>query len=229
MSLSRQEKKQQRQMKEELTKTQVLNLNDVEKVAKYEKSISKRPALLLAVIGATLIFSGASYTGVANIINQKNAPQVSEISRKEIPEEPIAKGVTCRYESLKAANGLDMVVVMNMHFEDDKLIGFDKVMNVVPTPGNEVVGLVTIKTLLPDYQAFENFPATGYKILSQATAEGFETKLSVDLKTVDYTKLIEAHKYNVVTKIEFALDDSMDTVMEKGQALGYNCMISDDK
>ena len=44
-------KKQQKISTEELAKTQVLNLDDVQKLAKYEKIISKKPALIVALVG----------------------------------------------------------------------------------------------------------------------------------------------------------------------------------
>ena len=44
--------------KEELTRTQVLNLSDFEQVTKYEKSTSKRPAIFLAILGLFCIISG---------------------------------------------------------------------------------------------------------------------------------------------------------------------------
>ena len=43
---------------EELTRTQVLNLQELEKAAKYEKKTSKKPAAVLAILGVFSISLG---------------------------------------------------------------------------------------------------------------------------------------------------------------------------
>ena len=45
---------------EELQRTQVLNLKDVEETVKYEKSISKKPAMIIAIIGAIFLTLGST-------------------------------------------------------------------------------------------------------------------------------------------------------------------------
>ena len=57
---------------EELMKTQVLNLQDVEEAARYEKATSKKPAILVAVIGFFAIFLGTSLPFVNSLMNQKD-------------------------------------------------------------------------------------------------------------------------------------------------------------
>ena len=42
---------------EELTRTQVLNLQELEHAAKYEKKTSKKPAAVLAILGVFLFLS----------------------------------------------------------------------------------------------------------------------------------------------------------------------------
>ena len=69
--------------KEELTKTQVLNLTTLENVAKYEKKVSKKPALILAVIGMLCIFSGFTYMGIENAMNKSPETGKSAVYRKE--------------------------------------------------------------------------------------------------------------------------------------------------
>ena len=55
-------KRQQKKIeREELTKTQVLNLLELEKVAKYERQTSKKPALILGILGVLFLISGFVY------------------------------------------------------------------------------------------------------------------------------------------------------------------------
>ena len=56
--------KEEKLAKEELTRTQVLNLTELEQVANYEKKISKKPALVLAILGIMCITIGLSYNSV---------------------------------------------------------------------------------------------------------------------------------------------------------------------
>ena len=49
---------------EELAKTQVLNLTDVQEIANFEKKTSKRPAVLFAIAGILAITLAISCTSV---------------------------------------------------------------------------------------------------------------------------------------------------------------------
>lgn len=60
--------KEERLAKEELTKTQVLNLSELERVANYEKRTSKKPAAILATLGVMCITLGLSYNNIAAVL-----------------------------------------------------------------------------------------------------------------------------------------------------------------
>lgn len=206
--------------KEELTRTQVLNLTDLENIAKYEKKVSKKPAIVLAVIGMLCIFSGFTYMGVAKIMNENPETGKSAVYRKEVPEDD--NTITCNYTQLGNSDGTDMVVKMTLHLEDGKLQNYEKTMTVMPTEGNEVVGMPTIQVLLPAYQAFEPMLIPGYIIKSLPEKTGFKTDVKIDLTQLDIT-LLNAHQANVSTKVEFSLNDTKSMIMTKASALGYLC------
>ena len=96
-------------------------------------------------------------------------------------------------------------------------------MSITPTPGQEALAATTIPQLLTNYQAFETVPVPGYQIISNAKGTGFETIVAIDLAGLDSTKLISHHHNNVVTKVEFAFDDTKEMVMTKAADLGYIC------
>ena len=50
--------------REELTRTQVLNLQELERVANYERKTSKRPAALFAFAGFLAITMGLLYPNI---------------------------------------------------------------------------------------------------------------------------------------------------------------------
>lgn len=209
----------------ELTKTQVLNLKDLENVVKYEKRTSKKPAVILAILGSFFILSGFSYMGIANIINNSPSIEKTNVYRKEITqEEDQEKTITCNYSQQGNIDGTDMIVDMTLHLTDKGLTHYEKSMLVTPTLGNEATGLATIQTLLPAYQAFEPLIIPGYNIKSLPENIGFKTDVAIDLTSLDQT-LLTYHHANVVTKVEFALADTEDMIMAKAASLGYVCQI----
>lgn len=208
--------------REELTRTQVLNLSDLEKVAKYEKRTSKKPALILAILGFFCIATGFSYMGIMNFINIEPVTQKADIYRKEVPE-TLDKTILCNYSLLNGTDGTDTTVDMKLNLREGHLVNYTKKMNVVPTLGNEAVGMVTIQSLLPAYQNFEAIQVSGYQIKSLPKGTGFETNVSIDLKNLDQTLLVPAHQSNVSTKIEFLLGDTEDVIYEKAKGFNYVC------
>ena len=214
--------------KEELTKTQVLNLSELERIANYEKRISKKPAAFFAVLGVMLIMVGVSYNGIINIFNpaptNKNEGTVAhkEVDKNDRIPEPVGT-LNCQYVELSNLEGQDTNVTMTLIFNNGNLKSYTKIMNITPTAGQETLAATTIPQLLTNYQAFETVPVPGYQIISNAKGTGFETIVAIDLATLDSTKLISYHHNNVVTKVEFALDDTKEIVMTKATDLGYIC------
>ena len=72
----------QQMSREELTRTQVLNLSDFERVAKYEKSVSKKPAIFLFALGMFCIIAGLSYNSIMSIVIDKITPPAPEVSKR---------------------------------------------------------------------------------------------------------------------------------------------------
>ena len=58
----------QQMTQEELQRTQVLNLQEVEKVAKFEKRTSKKPALFVAFLGILSITFGTTF-GITEMLS----------------------------------------------------------------------------------------------------------------------------------------------------------------
>lgn len=214
--------------KEELTKTQVLNLSELERIANYEKRTSKKPAAFFAILGVMLITIGVSYNGIVNIFNgtpaKENEGTVAhkEVDKNDKAPEPVGT-LNCQYTNLANSDGQDTNVTMTLIFNNGNLKSYTKIMSITPTPGQEALAATTIPQLLTNYQAFETVPVPGYQIISNAKGTGFETIVAIDLATLDSTRLISHHHNNVVTKVEFAFDDTKEMVMTKAADLGYIC------
>ena len=92
----------QEMTREELTRTQVLNLSDFEKVAEFEKSTSKRPAIFLAILGIFCIMSGFAYNPILNIVIDSitpEAPQVSKRIKDMDMTRMLSSTISCHYTS----------------------------------------------------------------------------------------------------------------------------------
>ena len=61
----------QQMTEEELQRTQVLNFDDFKQVARYEKISSKKPAIIVALIGVLALIFGGSYSVVQSQMAKK--------------------------------------------------------------------------------------------------------------------------------------------------------------
>ena len=75
---------------EELTRTQVLNLQELEKAAKFEKKTSRKPAYFLAILGVFSISLGLCYPSITNMLSSRGGEDrevVSEQRQETVEEE----------------------------------------------------------------------------------------------------------------------------------------------
>lgn len=214
--------KEERLAKEELTKTQVLNLSELEKVANYEKTTSKKPAIFLAVLGIICITMGTTYNGVTAALSGG----ATDIKHKEIDTTSNVKPVStinCQYNALNGQEGYDTYVNMTLIFNNSKLKSYTKVMNVSPSMGKEEQAGPTVTNLYNNYKNFETLTIPGYDIVSRQKDNGFETIVAIRLEELDRSLLNIYHDSNVVTKVEFTAEDTKETVMKKAKTLQYIC------
>ena len=130
----------QEMTREELTRTQVLNLSDFEKVAEFEKSTSKRPAIFLAILGIFCIMSGFAYNPILNIVIDSitpEAPQVSKRIKDMDMTRMLSSTISCHYTNLNTPNGLDINSDMTLTFYDNKLNSYTKTTTYVASLGKE--------------------------------------------------------------------------------------------
>lgn len=219
-------RKQQRMMKEELTRTQVLNLTDLQKVAKYEKSISKRPAITLAILGLFMVITGFSYNGIINFLTRVPSAPEENIYHKEIVEEEEdtnTSTVKCSFILLGNPDGTDTALNVTLNLIDDKLISYNKVATYVPTAANEQLGIATIQSYLPAFQSLSTIAIPGYSLKVLQKGAGFETNVNIDLENIDGSLLTANHQWNASTNVEFALGDTEEMILTRAASYGYQC------
>lgn len=220
----------QNMSQEELLKTQVLNLNDLEKVAKFEKKTSKKPALVLAIIGVFSIMAGLSYPYITTAlrgekIESNNSETIVDDNDNinNIASKVQEETLNCTYTQTGNQDGTDTAIALNFIFSEHKLQSYTKIMNITPTLGS-TIGPVTVQNLLPAYQALELTPLTGYTITTiQTETGGMQSTINIDLATLDKTTLTPAHIGNSFTNVEYELNTEKTAINTNLTSAGYIC------
>ena len=204
---------------EELQRTQVLNLKDFKETARIEKLSSKKPSIILALIGLLFISVGNAVPTVQSISARNQAEKSREqIERREQIEET---QMVCHWERLNNPNQTDEIVDATFTFKGDKLTNVKKDYKLIKSAGvtQDPPELASYLTAL---QAFL-MQTTGYKVSVQTIDGGSITTTEVDFTTVDMTKIPESHQQNYRFSITNKLDMSKNDVQTNMTSQGYTC------
>lgn len=217
----------------DLNNTQVLNMDDVEEIAKYEKAKSRRPAIMLAVAGVLAIVMGIVQPIIMNTINGPEASGNVDSEKTDDNNnageavvdnnEAGAQALSCTYAALASADGVDTSMTISFNFADSKLQNFTKNIAVVPTVGNEVLGTTTINTLLATYQGIAATQPAGYVLVASVDGTSLSGNLNVDFSTLDKTTLSTDVAANILTSVNYDKDATFDDVKAAALAEGYTC------
>ncbi len=208
---------------EELQKTQVLNLQELEETIKYEKKTSKKPAILIAIIGIVSIIAGSSVFTLKALSAKK---EDSMIQKKEIiePQEEKVKSteLTCESIKLNKEDGTDTILKIIYQFENDKIVSFTKSFTIEQSKGNEK-GLQTVESYKKVYQAFLN-PTIGYQItLSPKGTTGIIITVNVDYSKLDMTTLNATQNTHISTSVDYPKDSSKINIQTDMISKGLTC------
>lgn len=213
-----------RQMsQEELLKTQVLNLQDVEEAVKNEKRTSKKPAIVVACLGIIAVLFGGMIYIVQPIIFQRN--NQSEKTTKKVEKKKVlntTSTLNCTYTSLSNPDGTDTILNVNLAFTYDKLIKITKTYTINPTVGNPI-GTTTIEQYYNGYQPFLVDQIPGYRMTVSKASNGLIITSIADLTTLDITSLPELHQGNIATKVEYQANTEKQTIQANLTGRGYTC------
>lgn len=213
---------------EDLTRTQVLNLSDVEKVASYEKKTSKRPAIFLAIAGIFAIIVGIAYNPIMTAIDGEEELVQNESNSGDVNNGDVVENnsqvetLSCTISQAGNSDGTDTTTTIVLSFNDLKLQSYTKSLTVTPTVGN-TAGPTTIQTLLQSYKSLEANQVNGYSISTQQVDTGIQSNISIDLSTLDKNLLTDVYRNNTFTNVEYDLNTPKDTVTTALTTAGYVC------
>lgn len=230
-------RKKSKEELEELTRTQVLNLQELERAANYEKKTSKKPAFVFALLGVFSISLGLSYPSITNMLNsrgEEDRPVVSESREQEVEEDittvnPLTLTCNITQANPEDANLVNTTTYTFQFLETGTLGNYQKVMDIkVNTPVTQTpASIVTLDSSLSNLM---QTPITGYvleKIPSASTTpnvvDGYQAKLNVDLTQLDVTLLTPLHTSNSFANVEFSSADTRDGINQRMIASGYQC------
>ncbi len=218
-----QQQQQQQMTQQELQRTQVLNIDELEKTVRFEKISSKKPAIIVAAIGILFLTFGTTFQVASNLKGS------SKVEKRDIAEEVVEKNdvkpattnLNCNIAATNQADGTDTVYSILYTFEDNKLVGFKKVYTITPTPGNPL-GAATVQNYIIGYQPFLN-PIDGYQISVIPTGEGLVVTVEVDYTKLDLTLLNPTQQNHFTTKLDYPLDHPKDTIYTEMIGAGFTC------
>ena len=218
---------------EELAKTQVLNLSDVEKLANYEEKVSKKPAIVLGVIGLLVLNIGIFYPKITAFLDRDRDEEEIIYNRVDdkvdntdntVTDNQVNGNtqVTCTKTTLAASDGTDTTLTYNLSFVNNALQSYTKLAIINPNPTNPV-GVTTIDGLYNGFLSFSQIPVGGYYLQVAKNTSGIVVNVNIELTKLDVMTFPESHKTNNVSNVEFSLNSSKDSVNSALVAEGFSC------
>lgn len=217
-------KKQQPRMitSEEMQKTQVLNLEAVEEVARFERRTSKKPAILFAILGMFLISCGTTLSVVQSLSKEQELSQMEKRKNNLVEEKvPVQTKLSCTLTSLNNPDGTDTVFNIQFQFLDGGLNSFIKTFSVIPTAGNPL-GPTTVQNYLTAYNDFLN-PVNGYQISVVPNETGLVSVVKVDYSLLNVSQLSPKQNDHFSTSLDYQMGTNKQTIYTNLTAQNYVC------
>ena len=201
--------------KEQLQQTQVLNFQEVQKAIHFEKVTSKKPAILVAVVGIICMLLGGSLQ-IASVLNTK--PQ--NVQKRTIKEEIVKKDLNCEKINMNNPDGTNTKYTIAYKFENDKLVGLTKEYNISVVEGKED-GKKVIENTIAEFEELLN-ETSGYSIDTYSSSNTtMKITVKVDYKELDLTKLNEKQQSNPYTKVDYSKNATYEKIKEDAESQGF--------
>ena len=199
-----QQQLKQQMSQEELQRTQVLNLKDVQEAVKYEKMTSKKPALIIAILGIVSIFMGTTFGVVQNLQAKAEAEREKAVKRRETVS--TEKVLSCSYTKLAEPDGTEYTIQRDFTFKDTKLTKEIKTFIISPSQGNPN-GELGVQNYLLALQPYL-VQMSGYELMVEKdkTTGAATTTTTINYEILDVTKVPAIHQSNFRFNVEYNKD-----------------------
>ncbi len=226
-------RKKSKEELEELTRTQVLNLQELERAANYEKKTSKKPAAIFAFLGIFSISLGLCYPSINNMLDRRDVdskPVISEQRQEKVDTASNSSLLTCTLSQVNPADTTLVATTYNFKFLDTGTLSYyEKVMDIsVSVPVTQTpASIVTLDTSLAN---LVQTPVGGYLLekvprasVTPNVVDGYTAKLAVDFTQFNPSTLTMLHTTNTFANVEFNSQDTKDTISARLVNGGYAC------
>jgi hypothetical protein len=222
MQNNNQAQQSQQLSQEELQKTQVLNLKDFEEVAKFEKRTSKKPAIIVALIGVICLTFGTTFQ-IATILSSKNVESTT-ISKRVSTEDTVTDTTTnlvCSVNTVGNADGTDTNYKITYTFTNDELTSFIKQFTVSPTEGS-TIGEASVEGYVTGYQPY-TISISGYNVSVTKVGNSLTALVQADYTKLDMTTFPEYQQTHFTTSVDYVAGTSESAIKNDMTTKGYTC------
>ena len=210
---------------EELQKTLVLNLADFEETARIEKMTSKKPALIVALLGVFSIALGFSFPLVQSFTARDKTEETIVENREEYEEDDVVLSteeiVTCTFDKI-VGDGTHVVSIADLSFNNGVISSFVRTTTVTPVPGDRM-GPNTVLTYNAMVQPLL-VQMDGYEVTIEPTVEG-GTKITTtaNYNKLDFTVFPQKNQTHFTTSVDYASNTPKEQVLPDMATRGYVC------
>ena len=204
---------------EELQKTQILNLNELENTIRFEKITSKKPAIIVAALGIFLLIFGATFQIATSLSSNKN-----QVQKRKVDKTPqvVETSLSCVKTTLNNPDGTDTVYNVDYYFENDKLsseIREYKYTAIANNPNGEP----TVKSKLDTYQKLL-LSSNGYQVNTNANdSKEIKVVVQIDYHSLDLTTIPQANQNDSLTKVTYKRNIDSNTIKNDMLTQGFTC------
>lgn len=216
-----QQQLKQQMSQEELQRTQVLNLQDVQEAVKFEKMTSKKPAILVAILGIASIFMGTTFGVVQNLQAQAEVERNKAVEKRTVVQ--TEKTLSCSYTKLADYDGTDYTLERTFTFKENKLIKEVKAFKLSPSQGNPN-GETGVQNYLVALQPFL-IQMSGYELMVERdkTTGVATTTTTINYETIDTTKVPALNQANFRFSVDYTSTTEQSKIETDLKAKGYTC------
>ena len=204
---------------EELQKTQILNLNELENTIRFEKITSKKPAIIVAAVGILFLVFGTTFQ-IATSLSANNR----KVEKRKVDPTPqiVETSLSCVKTTLNNPDGTDTTYNVDYYFENDKLSSQIREYKYTATVNNPN-GEPTIKAKIDNYQKLLS-STSGYQV-NTSTSDSKEMKVvvQIDYHSLDLTTIPQANQNDELTKVTYKRDTDSNTIRSDMLSKGYTC------
>lgn len=206
---------------EELQRTQVLNLEDFRSVARIEKIGSKKPAIIVAMIGVFSILLGTAFPAYQSYSARKEAEKNGEmVSARRDENAKEERQLLCIAESVTAELKIKERIETTYIFEEDELKSLKKVYYLSKINKDEEVPFFAVyKNAVPPFLIQIN----GYSTTIKETDDTIINTTKIDFDSVDLNAIPKNSIDNYRFNPEFFGKESEEVVKTTKESVGFKC------